>query len=221
MSNALCDQTKRRNLPMNKILLIVLSLSLYSCNSQSNPTVTYKGYSHVFKADDYPKSIIDLYKEEQKLAHLSDREIAIKINADIVLEDLIDNLLRSKFSENMENLSQSHFDSIKAKLAKYYKAEKIDYFTKAIIIDRAQQWIADSLVQNTYGGRIYYDSLKKTPKPKEAYKKMVIDLIGKKEVRISDDFLKNEMIALLKNYLKKEEEMECNFNQIESWSTNK
>ena len=206
---------------MKKILLILINFTLFSCNSQSNPKITYKDYSYEFQADEYPKSITDLYKEEEKLSNLSDREIAIKMNADIILEDLIDNLLRYSFLENSENLSETHFNSIKSKLTKHYKEKKNEFLNNKIIIDRTQQWIADSIVEHKYGGRIYYDSLKKTPKPKEAYKKMVLELIDKNEIQISDDFLKKEIINLAKNYLKKEEEIECNFNKIESWNTKK
>lgn len=206
---------------MKKIFFLSNILILFNCNSQNNPKITYKDYSYEFQANEYPKSIIELYKEEEKLHNLSDREITIKINTEDIIEDLIDNLLRYNFLENKKNLNESHFNSIKSKLKKYFNENKNDFFNDKMIIDKSQQWIADSIVQNKYGGRIYYDSLKKTPKPKEAYKKMVLDLIDKNEIQISDDFLKKEITNLLKNYLKKEEEIECDFNKIESWNAKK
>ncbi|WP_298507213.1 hypothetical protein [uncultured Maribacter sp.] len=203
---------------MKKIFLVIIILiSITSCTSQNNPKINYKDYSYEFKADNYPKSITDFYKEQEKLTELTDRELAIKMNVDLILEDLIDNILRYNFIQNVPNLNETGFNKVKSKLTAYYKAEKNDFYTEKIIIDRSQQWIADSIIQSKYKGKIYYDSLIKTPKPKEAYAKMVLDLIDKNEIEITDDFLKKEIIYRANNYTIDQEEMKCDFNLIESW----
>ena len=207
---------------MKRIFLsLPLIFNLLSCNSQSNPKITYKEYKDEFQADQYPASIIELYKNEQKLEKLSNREIAIKINADIMLDELIDNILRYNFIQNITNISENSFNNTKLKLTKYYVDKKISDYSEKDIINRTQQWIADSIVLNKYSGRIFYDSFKNIPKPKESYQKMIFDLINKNEIQISDEFLKKEIINLTKKYLKKEDEIECNFNLIESWKIKK
>jgi len=204
----------------NIFLMLITCFSLLSCNSQGNPKIIYKEYIYEFQADEYPKSITDLYKSEEKSFNLSDREAAIKMNADIILKDVIENVLRYHFKQNIPTLTEKYFNRISTRLTKYYTAEK-RYFTKDLLVDRTQQWIADSIVQNKYNGKIYYDPLLKVPKPKEAYKKMILDLINKNEIQISDDFLKKEIVNLAENYLNKETEIDCDFYDIESWTSKK
>ncbi len=139
------------------------------------------------------------------------------MNIDLILEDLIDNILRYNFIQIVPNLNETGFNKVKSKLTAYYKAKKIDYYTENIIINKSQQWIADSIMHSKYKGKIFYDSLKKTPKPKEAYAKMVLDLIDKNEIEITDDFLKKEIIYRANNYTINQEELKCDFNLIESW----
>lgn len=203
---------------MKKIFVLIILISIYGCNSGNNPKITYNDYSYEFNANDYPKSITDFYKEHNKLINLSDKEVAIKMNSDLIFEDLIDNILRYHFIQNSSNLNDNAFNNVKSKLTDYYKRKKIDFYTKKIIVDRAQQWIADSIVQSKYKGKVYYDSLRRTPKPKEAYSKIVIALINKDEIKISDSFLKNEILTKANNYTKELIEFKDDFNLIENWN---
>ena len=205
---------------MKGIFLFIILSSIINCEAQNNVKITFKDYVYEFKAESYPKSIIDSYKTEGKYLKLSDREIAIKINAEIILEDLIDNILRYNFIQNIDNINELNFNTTKEKLTEYYKLKGINFFTEEIIINRTQQWFADSIVQRKYGGEIYYDSLKRTPKPKEAYKNAVLILINNGEILITDDFLKSEIFNILNNYLGKDRELKCDFYKIETWNLN-
>jgi len=216
---------------MNRFFVTgLLTILVIGCkNSPRNPKITYKSYSYEFKADDYPKSITDFYKENEKLNGFTDRELAIKMNIDIILENLIDNILRFEFRENTADLNEDKFNQIKNKLKNYKgiksinsKYEKIqdtlnNNFSEKLLINRTQQWIADSIVQSKYFGNIYYDDLKRVLKPKEAYKKMVLELIDKNEIVITDEFMKGEIINKLNRYTKGLEKVDVNFYLIETW----
>jgi hypothetical protein len=204
---------------MNKIFLIITFLYVNICTSQSNVTISYKSYSYEFEADDYPKSIIDYYKKQNNIIDLSDRQIAIKINANLIFDNLIDNVLRYAYLENLANLSEASFNSVKLKLKAYYKYKNIHTITDKLLIDRTQQYIADSIVLSKYNGKIYYDILKKTPKPLESHSKCIIDLIQKNNIQITDEYLKKELLDIAENLYKDFEEIKVDFNTIESWLT--
>jgi hypothetical protein len=206
---------------MNKLLLISLGLALSSCMGQGNPKITYRDYSAEFDADGYPKSIIDSYRNDEKMTQLSDREIAIKINADMMKEELLDHVLQTCFREKAKSIREDHFNSIKAKLKQFYLTEEGEVYSEGMLTDRARQWIADSITQEKYGGKIYFDEWKKTPKPKEAYKKMLHTFIQNGEISISDAFLKEEILRLVQQSTQNQKEIRLDFNRIETWSISK
>ena len=202
---------------------VFILISIISCAKKdstsiyANPTVRYKTYSRTFLADTYPKSIIDHTRETNKMdPDLSDREVAIVINCESNLDELINYIMRYELYQNKDKISSASFEQAKIKMQAYHTAQKMDR-VDGYIINRTQQWFADSIIQSKYQGRIYYDEHEMILKPKEAYLRMLNELIGKNEIVITDDFMKKQMINMLSDEITNFPSITCDFYKIETW----
>jgi len=203
------------------LFFITFTFSFLISHAQENPIVTYKNYSRKFLADTYPKSISDHYRQNNNIApELSDREVAILINCESNLDELINYIMLDELYANKDKISLSSFEPAKIKMQAYHTAQKMDRYD-GFIINRTQQWFADSIIQSKYQGRIYYDEHEMILKPKEAYLRMLNDLIGKNEIIITDDFMKKEMLKILSNEINNYPSITCDFFKIETWPISK